>query len=177
MFVAGLVIVWRTQTLLRMLAVLVFFAPAMIRAIVDFADELSNEGGSFADTINGYSQDLIGEDVIDQETDAEAGQAAGDGTSGFADNIAGVVTSSPGDAEQAQPATSWLTGNHPAASEAQASSSQIPTGSCSETTTPPRISSLMASPASCPSTRKAVVSGRLPMMPTEITRSPTIAQS
>ena len=96
----GLAIVWRTQTLIRMLLVSLFFALAMIPAVkymherwgwkrgaavgaiylgfivfmialvafmipaaVDFADEVSGQGGSFAETINGYSQDLIGEDI------------------------------------------------------------------------------------------------------------------
>ena len=59
----------------------------------------------------------------------------------------------------------------------QTESSQTATGSCSDTTTPPRTSSLTARPASWPSTRNAVMSGRFPMRPTEITRSPTMAQS
>jgi predicted PurR-regulated permease PerM len=129
----GLAIVWRTQTLIRMLLVSLFFALAMIPAVkymherwgwkrgaavgaiylgfvvfiialvafmipaaVDFADEISGSGGSFADTINGYSQDLIGQDIIDQQTGADAGEAAGSGISSFADNIAGVAMSGIG---------------------------------------------------------------------------------
>jgi predicted PurR-regulated permease PerM len=129
----GLAIVWRTQTLIRMLLVSLFFALAMIPAVkymherwgwkrgaavgaiylgfvvfiialvgfmipaaVDFADELSDQGGSFADTINGYSQDLIGQDIIDQQTGADAGEAAGEGISKYADNIAGVAMSGIG---------------------------------------------------------------------------------
>jgi len=130
---ASLMIVWRTQTLIRMLAVSVFFALAMIPAVkymherwgwkrgvavgaiylgfvvftialvgfmipaaVDFADEISGSGGSFADTINGYSQDLIGQDIIDQQTGTDAGEAAGEGISKFADNIAGLAMSGIG---------------------------------------------------------------------------------
>ena len=129
----GLSIVWRTQTLIRMLLVSLFFALAMIPAVkymherwgwkrgvavgaiylgfivfiialvgfmipaaVDFADELSGQGGSFAETINGYSQDLIGEDIIDEQTGADAGEAAGEGISQFADNIAGAAMSGIG---------------------------------------------------------------------------------
>ena len=129
----GLIVVFRTQTLIRMLAVSVFFALAMIPAVkymherwgwkrgaavgaiylgfivfivalvgfmipaaVDFADELSGQGGDFADTINGYSQDLIGQDVIDQQTGTDAGEAAGSGISGFADNIGGIAMSGIG---------------------------------------------------------------------------------
>ena len=116
----GLMVVWRTQTLMRMLAVSFFFALAMIPAVkfmherwgwkrgaavgaiylgfmvfivtlvafmipaaVNFADEISESGGSFADTINSYSQDLIGQDIIDQETGTDAGEAAGGGISKF----------------------------------------------------------------------------------------------
>lgn len=130
---AGLMIVWRTQTLIRMLLVSLFFALAMIPAVkfmherwgwkrgsavgaiylgfilfivalvafmipaaVDFADEISGSGGSFADTINGYSQDLVGQDIVDEETGAEAGEAAGEGISKFADNIAGLAMSGVG---------------------------------------------------------------------------------
>ncbi len=129
----GLILVWRTQTLIRMLAVSFFFALAMIPAVkymherwgwkrgvavgaiylgfvvfmialvafmipaaVDFADEISGSGGSFADTINGYSQDLIGQDVIDQQTGTDAGEAAGAGISKFSDNIAGLAMSGIG---------------------------------------------------------------------------------
>ncbi len=129
----GLVIVWKTQTLIRMLAVSVFFALAMIPAVkymherwgwkrgsavgaiylgfvlfivalvgfmipaaVDFADEISSSGGSFAETINGYSQDLIGQDIVDEQTGADAGEAAGEGISQFADNIAGAAMSGIG---------------------------------------------------------------------------------
>jgi len=128
-----LMIVWRTQTLIRMLAVSAFFALAMIPAVkymherwgwkrgvavgaiylgfvvfivalvgfmipaaVEFADEISSSGGSFADTINGYSQDLIGQDIIGQQTGTDAGEAAGDGISKFADNIAGLAMSGIG---------------------------------------------------------------------------------
>ena len=127
---AGLLIVYRTQTLIRMLAVSFFFALAMIPAVkymherwgwkrgvavgaiylgfvvfmialvafmipaaVDFADEISGSGGSFADTINGYSQDLIGQDIIDQQTGTDAGEAAGAGISKFSDNIGGLAMS------------------------------------------------------------------------------------
>jgi len=130
---ASLMIVWRTQTLIRMLAVSAFFALAMIPAVkymherwgwkrglavgaiylgfvvfivalvgfmipaaVEFADEISSSGGSFADTINGYSQDLIGQDIIGQQTGTDAGEAAGDGISKFADNIAGLAMSGIG---------------------------------------------------------------------------------
>ncbi len=126
----SLLIVYRTQTLIRMLAVSFFFALAMIPAVkymherwgwkrgvavgaiylgfvvfiialvafmipaaVDFADEISGSGGSFADTINGYSQDVIGQDVIDQQTGTDAGEAAGAGISKFSDNIAGIAMS------------------------------------------------------------------------------------
>jgi predicted PurR-regulated permease PerM len=129
----GLAIVWRTQTLIRMLLVSLFFALAMIPAVkymherwgwkrgvavgaiylgfiafvialvafmipaaVDFADEISGSGGSFADTINGYSQDLIGQDVVDQQTGTDAGEAAGEGISKFSDNIAGLAMSGIG---------------------------------------------------------------------------------
>jgi len=129
----SLMVVWRTQTLIRMLAVSAFFALAMIPAVkymherwgwkrgaavgaiylgfvvfivalvafmipaaVDFADEISGSGGSFADTINGYSQDLIGRDVVNQETGTETGEAAGEGISKFADNIAGIAMSGIG---------------------------------------------------------------------------------
>ena len=129
----GLILVWKTQTLIRMLAVSFFFALAMIPAVkymherwgwkrgvavgaiylgfvvfmialvafmipaaVDFADEISGSGGSFADTINGYSQDLIGQDVIDQQTGTDAGEAAGAGISKFSDNIAGLAMSGIG---------------------------------------------------------------------------------
>ena len=129
----GLAVVWRTQTLIRMLLVSAFFALAMIPAVkymherwgwkrgaavgaiylgfvvfiialvafmipaaLDFADEISGSGGSFADTLNGYSQDLIGQDVVDQQTSADAGEAAGEGVSKFADNIAGLAMSGIG---------------------------------------------------------------------------------
>jgi predicted PurR-regulated permease PerM len=129
----GLAIVWRTQTLIRMLLVSLFFALAMIPAVkymherwgwkrgaavgaiylgfivfmialvafmipaaVDFADEVSGQGGSFAETINGYSQDLIGEDIVDEQTGADAGEAAGEGISKFADNIGGLAMSGIG---------------------------------------------------------------------------------
>ena len=129
----GLAVVWRTQTLIRMLLVSLFFAIAMIPAVkymherwgwkrgaavgaiylgfvvfivvlvaflipaaVDFADEVSGQGGSFAETINGYSQDLIGEDIVDEQTGADAGEAAGEGVSKFADNIAGLAMSGIG---------------------------------------------------------------------------------
>ena len=129
----GLAVLWRTQTLIRMLLVSLFFALAMIPAVkymherwgwkrgaavgaiylgfivfvivlvgfmipaaLDFADEISSSGGSFADTINGYSQDLIGQDVVDQQTGTDAGEAAGEGVSKFADNIAGVAMSGIG---------------------------------------------------------------------------------
>jgi predicted PurR-regulated permease PerM len=129
----GLAMMWRTQTLIRMLLVSLFFAIAMIPAVkymherwgwkrgvavgaiylgfvvfiivlvafmipaaVDFADEISGNGGSFADTLNGYSQDLVGQDVVDQQTGADAGEAAGEGVSKFADNIAGLAMSGIG---------------------------------------------------------------------------------
>ena len=129
----GLALVWRTQTLIRMLLVSLFFAIAMLPAVkymherwgwkrgaavgaiylgfvvfiillvaflipaaVDFADEISGNGGSFADTLNGYSQDLISQDVVDQQTGADAGEAAGEGVSKFADNIAGLAMSGIG---------------------------------------------------------------------------------
>jgi len=68
----------------------------MIPAAVDFADEISDSGGGIADTINEYSQDLIGQEIIDQQTGADAGEAAGEGISSFSDNIAGAVTSGIG---------------------------------------------------------------------------------
>ena len=129
----GLALVWRTQTLISMLLVSLFFAIAMLPAVkymherwgwkrgaavgaiylgfvvfmialvafmipaaVDFADEISGNGGSFADTLNGYSQDLISQDVVDQQTGADAGEAAGEGVSKFADNIAGLAMSGIG---------------------------------------------------------------------------------
>ncbi len=46
--------------------------------------------------LNGYSQDLIGQDVVDQQTSADAGEAAGEGVSKFADNIAGLAMSGIG---------------------------------------------------------------------------------
>jgi predicted PurR-regulated permease PerM len=129
----GLAIVWRTQTLIRMLLLSFFFALAMIPAVrfmherwgwkrgaavgaiylgfvvfliglvafmipaaLDFADEISASGGSFADTLNGYSQDVIGQDIVDQQTGTDAGETAGAGVSKFTDNIAGVAMSGLG---------------------------------------------------------------------------------
>jgi predicted PurR-regulated permease PerM len=125
-----LIIAYRTQTLLREIAVALFFALAMIPAVKymherwgwrrgaavgavyagllllivlmvlvlipaigNFADAVSANGGSYADTINEYSQDLIGEDIVDQDSGTEAGASAGSAISGWADNILGAVSS------------------------------------------------------------------------------------
>jgi len=126
----SLAIAYRTQTLLRQLAVAFFFALAMIPAvkymherwgwkrgvavgaiyaglllfvvlmvvvlipaISNFADQVSSSGGQYADQINEYSQNLIGEDIIPQDSGTDAGESAGSAMSGWADNILGAVTS------------------------------------------------------------------------------------
>jgi predicted PurR-regulated permease PerM len=125
-----LIIAYRTQTLLRELAIAFFFALAMIPAvkymherwgwkrgvavgaiyaglilfvilmilvlipaISNFADQVSSNGGSYADKINEYSQNLIGEDIIPEQSGTDAGEAAGSAVSDWADNILGAVTS------------------------------------------------------------------------------------
>jgi predicted PurR-regulated permease PerM len=126
-------IAWRTQTLLREIAVAFFFALAMIPAvkwmherwgwkrgvavgaiygglllfvvlmvlvlipaISNFADQLSSGGGNYADKVNSYTQDLVGQDLISQDTGAEAGDTAGSAVSGWADNIVGAATAGIG---------------------------------------------------------------------------------
>lgn len=122
------VAVWRMQTLIRMLAVSVFFALAMIPAVkhmherrgwkrgaavgviyaaflifiivlvafmipavVEFAEEVQGSGGEWADQINSYSQDVIGQDVVNTDEGSAAGDTAGSAISGFADNIGGIA--------------------------------------------------------------------------------------
>jgi predicted PurR-regulated permease PerM len=74
-----------------LLLFVVLMVLVLIPAISNFADQLSSSGGNYADKVNSYSQDLVGQDLISQDTGAEAGDTAGSAVSGWADNIAGAV--------------------------------------------------------------------------------------
>jgi predicted PurR-regulated permease PerM len=63
----------------------------LIPAISNFANEVSTSGVDYADEINSYSQDLIGQDLVSQESGADAGDAAGAAMSKWSDNIVGAV--------------------------------------------------------------------------------------
>ncbi len=79
-----------------LLLFIVLMVLVLIPAITSFADEVSSNGGNYADKINEYSQNLIGEDIIQQESGTDAGESAGSAMSGWADNILGAVTSGIG---------------------------------------------------------------------------------
>ncbi len=75
-----------------LLLFVVLMVLVLIPAITNFADQLSVNGGNYADKVNSYTQDLVGQDLISQDTGAEAGDTAGSGVSAWADNIVGAAT-------------------------------------------------------------------------------------
>ncbi len=74
----------------------VLMVVVLIPAISSFADQVNVDSGGMADKLNGYSQDLVGRDVIAQSTATDAGAAADTGLADWAENLAGVATSGIG---------------------------------------------------------------------------------
>ncbi len=79
-----------------MVLFLVLMVLVLIPAISSFAGQIDTDSGSMADKINGYSQDLVGQDVIEQSTATDAGNTAGTGLTDWAENLAGVATTGIG---------------------------------------------------------------------------------
>ena len=79
-----------------MVLFLVLMVVVLIPAISSFAGQINTDSGSMADKINGYSQNLVGQDVIAQSTATDAGATAGTGLTSWAQDLAGVATTGLG---------------------------------------------------------------------------------